>query len=121
MERYGLFDENYFMYYEDTDFSIKMQQCGVMIYYVPAAKIWHKVGRSSKKITGFQEYYLQRNRLYLIYKYRKHFLFPICMMYFIITRGVMLFLRAIQGTTLKYVVKGILDFKRKKYRKQSVE
>ena len=121
VERYGLFDENYFMYYEDTDFSIKMQQCGVMIYYVPAAKIWHKVGRSSKKITGFQEYYLQRNRLYLIYKYRKHFLFPVCMMYFIITRGVMLFLRAIQGTTLKYVVKGILDFKRKKYRKQSVE
>ena len=121
VERYGLFDENYFMYYEDTDFSIKMQQCGVMIYYVPAAKIWHKVGRSSKKITGFQEYYLQRNRLYLIYKYRKHFLFPVCMMYFIITRGIMLFVRAIQGTTLKYVVKGILDFKRKKYRKQSVE
>ena len=121
VERYGLFDENYFMYYEDTDFSIKMQQCGVMIYYVPSAKIWHKVGRSSKKITGFQEYYLQRNRLYLIYKYRKHFLFLICMMYFIITRGIMLFVRAIQGTTLKYVVKGILDFGRKKYRRQSVE
>ena len=120
VDRYGLFDKNYFMYYEDTDFSIKMQEYEVPIYYIPAARIWHKVGRSSGKINGLQEYYLQRNRLYLIYKYKRYFFVPMCMLYFIITRGLMFVTRLVRGKTLKHIVKAVLDFKKGRYGRQSI-
>lgn len=120
VERYGLFDENYFMYYEDTDFSIKMQQHGFPIYYIPSARVWHKVGRSSGKITGFQEYYIQRNRLYIISKYRKYFFWQLAMVYFLCTRSVMIFLRLLKGDSIKYILKGIFDFYNNKLGEQRI-
>lgn len=120
VERYGLFDENYFMYYEDTDFSIKMQQHGLPIYYIPSARVWHKVGRSSGKITGFQEYYIQRNRLYIINKYRKYFFWQLAMVYFLCTRSVMIFLRLLKGDSIKYILKGIFDFYNNKLGEQRI-
>mgnify|MGYP000882410691 CR=1 FL=1 len=120
VERYGLFDENYFMYYEDTDFSIKLQQHGIPIYYISEAKIWHKVGRSSGKISGFQEYYIQRNRLYIMNKYRDYFYLRISLMYFFLTRLFMMFSHIIRGQSIKYILKGILDFCNNKLGEQKI-
>lgn len=65
-EKVGLLSENYFMYCEDVDFSIRLIRAGITIKMVPNAKLWHKVAKSSPKNgSAFRIYYNTRNRLLL--------------------------------------------------------
>lgn len=43
----GLLDENYFMYMEDVDYSIRLKNMGMNLIMVPDAKLKHKVSISS--------------------------------------------------------------------------
>lgn len=47
LERVGLFDERFFMYYEDMDLCLRARRAGYRLLMVPRAKIWHKVATSS--------------------------------------------------------------------------
>jgi len=61
----GLFDENYFLYIEDTDLCLRTIRAGYKIYVVPKTKIFHKVNSSTKKnYSSIPLYYATRNRLY---------------------------------------------------------
>ncbi len=64
-ETLGGFDETYFMYLEDTDFSLRARLQGYTLLCVADAKITHfyKLGMNSKKF-----YYLERNRLLTLFK-----------------------------------------------------
>jgi GT2 family glycosyltransferase len=42
-EKVGLLDESLGLYNEDVDFCLRAKASGFDIYYVPSAKIWHKV------------------------------------------------------------------------------
>ncbi len=65
----GLFDENYFLYNEDTDFCLRTLKAGFRIYVIPQSKIYHKVNRSTeKKLPLLPLYYTTRNRLYFVKK-----------------------------------------------------
>lgn len=46
LEQVGLFDERFFMYYEDADFCLRAQQAGMSMCVVPEARMWHKVATS---------------------------------------------------------------------------
>ena len=46
----GLLDPWYFFGYVDQDYSLRVRRHGFRIVYVPAAKVWHKVGASVKKV-----------------------------------------------------------------------
>ena len=48
----GLFDEDFFMYYEDVDLSFRAQLAGWKVRYTPKAIAYHKVGASSQKVPG---------------------------------------------------------------------
>ncbi|MDE1848523.1 MAG: glycosyltransferase family 2 protein [Nanoarchaeota archaeon] len=56
------FDENYFLYYEDTDYCREAIKRGLKVIYLPNAESNHfiKSGRASPS----EEYYLNRNRVY---------------------------------------------------------
>lgn len=70
IHRYGLFDPSYYMYYEDTDLCMRWHLHGVEMYYVPKARLWHRVGGSvAGKGNPLKEYYMARNRLYFAGKY----------------------------------------------------
>jgi GT2 family glycosyltransferase len=65
IEKIGLLDERFFIYWEDTDWGLRVKKTGQKNLVVPQAKIWHKVSVS----TGGQE---SPRRIYL--KTRSHFL-----------------------------------------------
>jgi GT2 family glycosyltransferase len=69
LEKIGLMDTKYFMYWEDADWGFRGKEYGYKSIYSYNSKIWHKVGASSKSY--FQEYYFNRNRIYFMKKNRK--------------------------------------------------
>ncbi len=42
----GLFDERFFMYYEDSDYCLRARQASQRLIVVPQAKMWHRVAAS---------------------------------------------------------------------------
>lgn len=44
----GVFDENYFLYFEETDFSYRAKQKGFATWYVPESRVMHIAGQSTK-------------------------------------------------------------------------
>lgn len=66
IEKAGLLDHSYFMYFEDVDWSIKILRNGYKCYYAYKSKIWHKMGVSSSNC--FKTRYYHMNRIYLVKK-----------------------------------------------------
>lgn len=56
------FDDRYFLYWEDTDLSLRIQKTGHQTIYQPKAVIWHKNAGSSGSGSALHEYYQTRNR-----------------------------------------------------------
>ena len=48
IEKIGLFDERYFMYFEDLDYCRRARKAGFKIWYLPTAEIIHEHGASGK-------------------------------------------------------------------------
>lgn len=46
-EEAGFLDETYFFMWEDLDLSVRVRAAGLPILQVPAAKLWHKVSRTT--------------------------------------------------------------------------
>jgi GT2 family glycosyltransferase len=47
LEQVGLFDERFFVYYEDSDYCLRVRRAGLRLRVVPAVSLWHKVSQSS--------------------------------------------------------------------------
>ena len=75
LKEIGLFDEDFFAYYEDVDISFRAQLSGWKIKYVPSAVAYHQIGATSSKIKGFTTYQTMKNLPLLFYKNmpRKYF------------------------------------------------
>ena len=67
----GLFDQKYFMYLEDVDFSQRALRCGFKLAFVPNAKIWHLNAASSAVGSPLADYFLTRNRLLFGFRYAR--------------------------------------------------
>lgn len=61
LKEIGLFDEDFFAYYEDGDLSFRAQLAGYKVKYQPKAIAYHHVGASSSKISGFSSYQTAKN------------------------------------------------------------
>lgn len=62
----GLFEERFFLYYEDTDLSWRGQSRGWRYRYVPEARVRHLHAASSGEGTPLFQHYVERNRLYML-------------------------------------------------------
>lgn len=81
----GLMDERFFMYYEDTDWGVRMRSHGWRVVSTSGARVWHKVRASAGKK---QPYFIQHGYLMFLYKnfpgrlphalrlYARHYLRP---------------------------------------------
>lgn len=68
-EQIGLFDERYFLYYEDTDFAYRARKKGFKIMYLPKAKVCHENAQSTGLGSPLQDYYITRNRMLFASKF----------------------------------------------------
>jgi GT2 family glycosyltransferase len=68
-EKLGGFDESFFMYYEDTDLSLRMRKMGYLIYYEPNSIVYHLHSGSSVEWSEFFSYYAERNHLAFVIKH----------------------------------------------------
>jgi hypothetical protein len=68
LKEIGLFDQDFFAYYEDVDISFRAQLAGWKVAYVPTALVYHKIGATSGKIRGFTTYHTIKNLPFLFYK-----------------------------------------------------
>jgi GT2 family glycosyltransferase len=64
----GLFDERFFLYYEDTDMSWRGAARGWRYRYVPGAVVRHVHAASSGEGTPIFQHYVERNRLLMLTK-----------------------------------------------------
>jgi GT2 family glycosyltransferase len=64
IDKVGLFDNDYFLYFEETDFCMRVWLSGWRIEYIPGIVIYHKGGVSTKK-QGMERIYFHsfKNRI----------------------------------------------------------
>lgn len=82
VQKIGLMDETYFLYFEESDWTLRANQAGYLSLYVPQARIWHKISRSGggiSKPVGL--YYITRNRWIFMKKWSKKIDYGIFIIY----------------------------------------
>lgn len=68
LRQIGLFDEDYFAYFEDVDISFRAQLMGWRVYYQPSARAFHHIGKTSDKLGAFRRYHSVKNYVLLYNK-----------------------------------------------------
>jgi GT2 family glycosyltransferase len=64
IDKVGLFDEKFYLTYEEADFCYRAKKAGIKSYIVPGAKIWHKVSVSfGGEESALFRYFMNRNKL----------------------------------------------------------
>ncbi|MFQ5856006.1 MAG: glycosyltransferase family 2 protein, partial [Anaerolineae bacterium] len=82
LEDVGLFDERFFMYYEDQDLCLRARRHGHRLMVVPAAKMWHKVSASTGGSgTPLNKYHLARSSVLFYAKHTPRPLQPLVALY----------------------------------------
>lgn len=71
LDKVGLFDERYYLYFEDSDLGMRIKKKGYSLMFDPNIKLWHKVAQSSGIGSPLNDYFLTRNRLVFGMDYAK--------------------------------------------------
>lgn len=81
IQNVGLLDEEYFCYWDETDYCVRAREAGYKIVYAPRAKIWHKKSPCSKpwyrtlsrrgqaKMPPYRIYFMTRNNFKFMKKH----------------------------------------------------
>lgn len=68
LDQIGLLDDDYFIYYDDSDIAWRGQRAGWRCLYTPKAKVRHIHSATSGKWSPFKTYLLGRNKLWTMAK-----------------------------------------------------
>jgi len=124
IEEVGLLNNQYFLYYEDTDWCLRAKNKGFKIIHAPEAKVWHKVLDSIERNSIIALYYGVRNQFLLIRKNGKNRHKLIFFPYFTLSKIALLILFLVTNnknkfftviTAIKDVIKGNYGYKNIKY------
>ena len=78
----GGFCEDYFLYYEEWDLSIRLKKMGRQSWYEPGTIVYHKDGQSIGPNNPLKEYYLTRNRILLMRRHASRYQLIIFIIFF---------------------------------------
>jgi len=75
LQTIGIFDENLFSYFEDTDLSLRAQRAGFETVVVPESVVRHKGSASTRRgldegtTSPLKHYLVARNRIIIVHRY----------------------------------------------------
>ena len=113
IERAGLMPEDYFLYYEELDWSMMIRRAGYQIWYEPAATIYHKESQATGQNSPLRTYYITRNRLLFVKRNvqsAEKFLSYLYLAFIVGSRDLIKYTVQGHGALAKAVLKGIKDF-----------
>lgn len=112
IKKMGLLDEKFFLYGEDTEYSLRAKERGIAIRYCADAVVYHKVNGSSKgNENPDNAYYITRNWL-LCNRLHMKGRFPVFLCYFLLNRLAWIVIWTAQGKPhmVKALLSGVKDF-----------
>ncbi|MDF2943019.1 MAG: rfbF [Herbinix sp.] len=102
----GILPEEYFLYFEDTAYSLNALKRGYKLLYFPKSVIYHKVSASTGAFSQRTQYYFSRNGYQVVktnYKGMFKYCAYLCYTYYMIKKII------IDKFNFKIVVKGAID------------
>ncbi len=119
LEKSGLFNKQFFLYYEDVDLSFRLRDAGFQVHYLPACKMYHEAGVSAKLAVKKKEgilnpvihYYISRNRIWFLRKYGNKLYYPVYLIssgFYYISLLIYFKFRG-RNEKARYLIKGLKD------------
>lgn len=112
LEEVGLFNSNYFAYWEDAEFCTRVKRADFKVVCVPSAKIWHKVSHTFKKMPKFGTYLLTKNTFWFLRTYatkKQYAIFLLCYFGFYSWVNIYFMIKARNMDTFFSFIRGIID------------
>ena len=98
IEEVGAMPEEFFLYYEEFDWSEQIKRHGYKVYYQPKSLIYHKESMTTGKSSPLKTFYLTRNRILFMRRNTPPLAFSMFALYFVVF--------TIPKNTLTYLFKG---------------
>ena len=77
LQALGGFDEDYFLYCEDSDLGLRARKAGWRCLFAPGAVVEHDYSASAGRASALKAYLVERNRLYTVAKVFPILLWPL--------------------------------------------
>lgn len=101
IDRVGPMQEDFFLYYEELDWSERIRRAGYEIWVQPLARVYHKESMTVEKMGALKTYYMTRNRMWFM---QRHFSAAQKAVF-----QVFWWLVAVPKNTVSYVIRGEWD------------
>ena len=110
VEKTGMFPEKFFLYYEEWDWSTRIQNAGYLIWYQPSATIYHKESLTVGRENPVKAYYHARNRILYMRRNSDIFhlvIFTLFFAFFALPKSIFTYLKNGRFAELKWFLKGV--------------
>jgi GT2 family glycosyltransferase len=84
----GLFNKQFFLYYEDVELCYRIRASGQQLHYLPSVKLYHEAGASSQRSSKEKEgtlspiihYYVNRNHIWFLRRFGNPLFYPVMLL-----------------------------------------
>lgn len=123
IDRIGLLDARFFIYYEDVDWCLRARRAGYRVLYVPQAKVYHEIGTTFGKNDAVLCYLYTRNLPLFMVKNSPRLLLANFFVFYVLKilfRIVLYFLTG-RRRRLQALLYGVRDFLKNNFGKGSLQ
>lgn len=109
----GVMPEDYFLYYEELDWSMMIRRAGYEIWYEPKSTIFHKESQTTGQNSPLKTYYITRNRLLFAkrnFSSPEKYLTYVYLIFLVGAKDIVKYAIQGHGRLAKAVIKGIYHF-----------
>ena len=113
IEKAGMMPEDYFLYYEELDWSMMIRRAGFIIWYEQEFTVFHKESQATGQNSPLRTYYVTRNRLLFAQRNiltQKKYLTYIYLILVVGGRDILKYASQGKISLIKAVIKGIYHF-----------
>lgn len=111
VQQVGMMPEQFFLYYEELDWSEQMRRAGFRVIYQPASMIYHKESMTTGKESTLKTFYQTRNRILFMRRNVNACQFLVFILFFIlftIPKNTIMYFAKGKMQHLKWFWKGVL-------------